>query len=798
MGRVAPNAGVIEDEWEVATTLASITDLPSEFSSLIEIHRLRSPIKVGIAARVSADRTFHAHNLFSTLPLPMLTTLPVHLTASFILTPDRRHIRFDDYDNLESKYNRWLLTNLAPPLYLLVLEDLLHSQGRNDPWWPGNTTQQDSVTRILVDSFYGSHLGASQRIVCSSMFASKHYFPPSKAVMLGVEPPLITKVLSLFPNPRYVRFPPIIRERSLGILGAVDPTFLQTEIKHHAGTLQSLFARGKLTPEDIQCILDFLFQDPDLELDRLPLLPLANNTLTELDHRGSLLTRYVWKPHVEGRTLFHPHHLVHPEFDATELMSKGYNIIIPKSTDGFQDGFRVMIREHIPMSETLSNTTAEQEAWIAMFWDEYPHFVSPPDVLSFPLVRTIRPGYYVSLSKCSDSSVLLAGYDIPEWLCTCLDALGATIVMRTDSTLSQMVRDYLVNRPIFSFDRVMQYLESSKVILESRLDVKSHAQFAEWVRFNIYQNTPAPLREFAKTLPIWPVLRPQEDGVILRRSTEVEMLPFGMQPDVAIRFFKTPVVEYTSQLLALGVQSLDYNAIFRRLDFSTTLNTEDRAVYKRLLTAAISNLSFDPINAMVPNGNGDLVPANTLYSRHPFFIAAFGTAAEKFMLESYIDLENRLADLGLKTHINLDLDTFMICARAISEDSTGENRVQRALVIFRTYSEDLPLRIGSDQDDSWRRAESLRFIPRESIRQKSMRILESSEYVKHLPDLVSPLEVLRSNLEAICWTQRALFLVPPDSRVLISNQTLGVPTTAEVVSLITRVSFVHWILMLRI
>ncbi len=80
----------------------------------------------------------------------MTSTLPCHLTASFILTPDRRHIRFDDYDNLESQYNRWILSTVAPPLYLTLLENLLVLVGRNDIWWPGNATQQDSVTRLLV------------------------------------------------------------------------------------------------------------------------------------------------------------------------------------------------------------------------------------------------------------------------------------------------------------------------------------------------------------------------------------------------------------------------------------------------------------------------------------------------------------------------------------------------------------------------------------------------------------------------------------------------------------------------
>jgi sacsin len=92
------------EDFKVVSVSTPLSDLPSELTPLVGPHRMRSPIVVGLAAPLTPSNS--NHNLFSVLPLPISTTLPVHLTGNFLLTPDRRHIRLDDYANAESKYNR--------------------------------------------------------------------------------------------------------------------------------------------------------------------------------------------------------------------------------------------------------------------------------------------------------------------------------------------------------------------------------------------------------------------------------------------------------------------------------------------------------------------------------------------------------------------------------------------------------------------------------------------------------------------------------------------------------------------
>lgn len=154
------SSGSSEEKWVIFRQFTSLKELPDKLQSLIETHRLRSPINISMAIRTPPSDPapqleslqLERHSLFSTLPLPVSTTLPVHLSASFILTPDRRNVRFDDSsdDNLESRYNRWLLADVAPLLYFELLEIMLRRYNQNWPFWPGNTpsNDEDAISRV--------------------------------------------------------------------------------------------------------------------------------------------------------------------------------------------------------------------------------------------------------------------------------------------------------------------------------------------------------------------------------------------------------------------------------------------------------------------------------------------------------------------------------------------------------------------------------------------------------------------------------------------------------------------------
>ncbi|KAJ6617959.1 hypothetical protein B0H10DRAFT_1947944 [Mycena sp. CBHHK59/15] len=769
------------EDFKIVYAQWALSDLPSELASLIGPHRLRSPIVVGLAAPLAPDNT--NHNLFSTLPLPMTTILPVHLTASFILTPDRRHIRLDDYGNLESKYNRWLLSTVAPPLYLFLLEDLLRTQAQlgNEAWWPGNTSHaQDSVSGHLVDAFYSTHLGSTKRRVCASVFDAGQQFRPADVLVGGNEPAPISKILGLLNTPHITHLPAKIRDRCVGVMKAVDPAFVKLEVQRKSRNVLSLFDKGQLTIRDIQSLTDFLAEDTLSDLSSLPLLPLADGKLVVLQASGP--TYYIWKPLHPDRVLFRPGYLVHPEFVADKFCDKGLNV-----TKFTFSAVEKLIKDHFPEGDERSGMKPEEEKWVATFWAEYTHFGLPAETKfsSFPLIRTSRPGYYVSFNKCWHSSMILTSNSEPFWLCNLLDELGASVVQRDSKELPKALRDLLKIYPLFSFDRVLRFFQTIESTIPSRfakLDPPVHTEFAEWARGQITR-TPESLFPIASALPIWKKLQ-NEQTVTLHAAAELKMLPFGISRDIATRFMGVPSVEYNASLVHLKVVPLNFNQFWYHLKLPEKLKAEDLHVYKQLLTLMPSNFIYNSDTILIPNGARDLVKANTLYTRHALFVAAFGSdsSPRHFILDSFRDLEPRLVSLGLKSHTNLDVETFKACAQAIQDDPNHPNIVARARIVFRAYGEDLPMRIESSLSHIWQQMDELRFIPREPLRRRTMGIDESSVYVKHLPNIVSPAQVLLVEHEAIAWTQRAVVLYPPDERVLLANPRFGTPTPKEVVA----------------
>lgn len=775
----------VNEDWEVTSVTVPGAVLPGEFGSLVEKHRLRSPIVVGLAARLNATDIIQVnavHGLFLTLPLPIETTLPVHLTASFILTSDRRNIRFDDYGSLESKYNQWLLSSILPPLYLFLLADILRHRGGNKDWWPGNTLHHDTITRNLVDEFYSTYLANTERPVFLSVYSSRSCLP-GEAVLLGELPSPVTKVLSILRSPKLVELPPRVHQRCKANIRFVDTAFVKNEIIRETARFLSIFSPDQSGLHEMKSLISFMLGNGAEDLVGLPLLPLADGTLATIERVENPKSYYVWKPLFANRPLFPSHHLVHPGFIADQLLDKGLNVT--KLTDS---AIRKLVQERIPEDMERDGMTPAEEVWISTFWTEYKHLqVTNAHISSFPLVRTMKPTFYVSLEQCKPPTVIQTTLSQPKWLWRCLDKLGATIVDNRSSDFPSALREILqvkADFPPFCFEHVLAFFETIKSSIPRRfdsLDYGTHQDFADWARQNITIVLTPNLLAAARSLPIRRESYMNQD-LRFRPASEITMLPREVARDVAVRFMGIPFVEYHSTLVHLHVQPLSYYQFRDQLKLPRILSQNDLPVYERLLETILDNRESDSRDILIPNGNRVLVESSNLYSRDPLFVAAFGTSTERLILERFRHLEIRLHSFGLTRQVDLDLDIFKTCATSIHEDILGMNRVERAGAVFQAYGEDLPMCIRSNRQSLWHQLDYLQFIPRDNVRQRSMMVLGDSKYVKPLPNVVAPSEVVRLEFEAIAWTQRALFLIPPDERVLLANRDLGKPSVGEVVS----------------
>ena len=783
-----PSGTVKRKKWDIVRVSFPKDELQlGDFQQLAIKYRLRSPVSLGLAAPLDKNDDVEP-KLFSTVPLAITSTLPVHLTAPFILSSDRRQIRLDGYDTSESKYNSQLLVAGIPGLYLFLQADLLRRFNDNQRWWPGDTKEEDKITRGVVEAFYASHLRMSNRHVFRSLYNAPQSLVPRDAAIMGTGLPslLKSKILPAFRPHEVVALSSRVSKRAMedGQLSAVDPTFVKDMILQNPQTLKSL----GLEIDEVQVLLQFICCDDVTNVVGLPLLPLADGSFAVFEENStSHKVYYVWGASPLNNPVFLLDHLIHPKFVVDDYLDVGLNL--EKLTGR---AVAILVDEILDEADQRENVDETDQEWIATFWSEYRNFASDTtldDISSYPLVPTIQRGKYISISRCRDpSAVVFTDASEPPPLCGWLTELGITVVPRHSNTFPFALQRVLGSRddfPSFNFRNLLAVLgPTSEVTLAmkfSGMSAKSRKKFAAWARTKI-MSISADVVQDARRLPIWPIiLAGNTRATELKSAGDLTMLPAGMPGEVARRFMNTPVAEYSAALRHLQVDPLTLPEFIARLRLPAKLPSRDVSVYKQLMLAISNDNHLSVATLHIPNGERDFCLINTLYGRDRLFLAAFSPGSQYFVLDDIQEFENFLTSCGLKRQADLDLAMFKTSALAIHND-TAENRVARAAVVFQVYAEELSVRLNFSDD--WTQLDAIRFIPRGLVRQRKMEGegLDVIGYVKLFPDIVAPNEILQAQYEPIAWTQRALFPAPPNQRIMVAYPEFGCPTVAEVVS----------------
>lgn len=808
-------SGTRTSYWKTASATVAEAQIPPKLlSALAKQYRLRLPAIIGLAASLDDPPTAKAEfNFFSTLPLAIKTTLPVHVMASFVLSPDRRQIRLDEFNNPETEYNRWLLSSIIPPLYLFLLETF--SSGDNARWWPGPgrfSRTLEPIAQVLVDAFFSVHLKRTERHVFRSMFNIFSCLGSKDCVLFdGVE--CVKKVLSLLRSHKLVKLPRYITRRAAdeSEIAIVDPVFLRNEILRDPSVITSVITSvpGEPNFTELEGLIGYLAgkdvadratgedsaQVDVANLIDLPLLPLANGTFGTFQGKGCPTSYFVWtsrRTSSSPRPIFPLDRLVHPQLKPKSVLKLGLNVSLLNSDD-----IKAFIENRLRQSPIIEDADQETIDWIQDFWDEYPFLdtvtapLQPADISKFPLVPTIRPRCFVSLEGCSGGLTYIFRGNSQEQLWDCLDRLGLTMV-QADSHSNPDSLTYIFNSqmddfPESKFERILSAMNvESPTVPErfSNLEFDSQWIFASWARPQICRFA-EDLSLVAQELPIWEVARPGEE-LELHAASEILMLPEGLSIDIAARFFDGFVAEW-GNLKYLNGPKLTFAELEDHLNLPAVLMPLDLLPYKELLTIWITHLPFGYGSPLpVPNSDGDIIKSNMLYAREELFEAAFGVDSANIPAIEFQELENALYRYGLQGTNGLDMAMFTTCAEATHHIGEDEDRARRAEIVFRAYCVDLPLRAG--QDAQWSSLDHLRFIPRNmgSVRRlehhEDRRMeLDIPQYLQDLPDVVSPNELVRKEYESIAWTQRASFLVQPGQRILIVNPDLGLPDITEVV-----------------
>lgn len=768
-------------KWSVLFKTIPLQDIPSDFHESLTVHKIQT-VSIGIAGALGTPPS--KHRPFSGLPLLDTISLPIHLHCTFILSDDRRSRRYDEKGtgNLESQFNKWLLTKKVPPFYLQFLAGWNHTRPMKEcPWWPkGN--EADTLSRAVVKAMEAI-LSTSSELICDTLSGSR--IAPSEAHFLQPSCPK-GFLLALLPEDLAIA-PPGFSYRCLPPLQNVDSGYLKKTLQEQAHLICAMYKAGKITVHDVVEVVRFLNPSSTLKCLGLPLLPLADGTLATLPANYPVF----YCPPQQGKKPWHPfppHHFLNPEAAVERTI---YNSLQVRDLDGTTISKLIMAR--IPEQDTFS-PSPDLELWLGKLWellDATQIVIEDPALQRLPLIPTYNPvaPTRVSFQKLTSREVLFVNSLTKVPLDACV-ALGMKLIRTSTSghtrKLSEAIRSREEqrlgsHRAIIAFFVDLPSFEIADRF--QKLDHELHTEFSRWLRRELsgsYHSLSTAEKAIVQHLPLWETVRVDHTPTRLVPANTALMIPAGISLDVVQTWAKESMsYVHNDYLLSLMNTPVTPPSFYiNHLSFPHVMDTIT-PTYKSLLREVLrSRDTWQSI--LVPNANGRMTSPRELYlSSNATFAGGFGSQNKtKFPHPGLRALEPQLCGWGLISTVTTS--SFEACALAIHQDiEEGEvGMLARALTVFHTYDTEMPPKLLVDRG-SQHSLRNLRFIPRrvDSTRYGS---IEMDEYLS-LPDIVSPSKILDPKFVSVAWTQRATCLEDPSEELRLVNTSIWEPTTSEVV-----------------
>ena len=660
-------------KWLIVTMDVNIPDaFKAELADKYDMHHL---LPMRVAAKLDHDLVQKSkYNLFCALPLPITTNIPAHISAPLILEQERRNIRINnDRTGIESQYNLWLLSSEIPRLYLGLLERLLQVQGSNTLWWPGTQSRDANIpSQIFMNAFWSSGIlkKTSRRIFASTYHSKPSFLNPGEVILYSEGANIfrnlsatLSKVLSTTQPLNVSELPIHLFEYAVKAqLCSLDAAFVRTLLEHTDPPNQWM------SMHEINTLLWYLSRGA-VSLDGLSLIPLEDGSWAKIQMSYTKTNYVVLGPKRDAvYTIFPANRLVHRDFDVPKgLLKLGVNV----SHLG-EAGMVEFVEERIKPASGFLGAEADR-VWITSFWDAKLD-IAPKTISHIPLIPTLDPHYFISLRGISELSVSIVdaersgeGFDY-----SILQKLGMIIILRKHASLITEVREGLA-----IYESFLEYMQKDEAKgLKEILSLRSsdHEELGRWVRLKL-SSTPPNLTNLARMLPVWSIQQRAKSSH-LGALDDAIVLPVSMPSHVLLPFTDYPVIGWEIEMQSIKKEGCSAKDITKLLCIShgTILYSPAHEVeYKQFITCFLNLERVAGYSLLLPNEEGVLSPAESLFEHHELFLAAFRVTPERLLHNGFQDVAESLGKYDLNLMHRLNLTMFIECANAFDEDEDDED-----------------------------------------------------------------------------------------------------------------------------
>ncbi|KAG8998065.1 hypothetical protein FRB94_007228 [Tulasnella sp. JGI-2019a] len=670
--------------WLIHTTKTKHDGVPEVFRHLAADHRLPPP-SIGLAIRLTAkDKATEPHapaqyRLFATLPLPILTKLPVHIHATWILAADRRSIRFDakDADGArprDTQYNLYLLENLIPTLYLRMLATLALRYPRD--WyqcWPVKTHEYlQPIVTALYKQVVNTTLCVFRTVTGDAVAPSAAIFPVSGSKHVRA----LLRALEL---PQFVDPLPFdVSLLSWESLQTDDTAKVAEVLRANSEAVKRLFSisselpRNSLVQDHLDGIIRYLDKGEE-NLVGLPLLQLGSGEITTFEdkNRPWIFWDFPSSPVVGSAptlisALFTPKRVVGRAITATTcqlLIKRGGNV---RSLDA--EGLRQLLKQlPVPITPcTSAEISTTRMAWLPKLLDFLASYQTPrlDDVCDLPLIPVLNGNIAISLNKARDSTVFVSTSISGMSRLNSAILLGILVIRAFPGVPTQAPIDLArLLAALRSFGRNLR-------IMNQGLSPPDWLSLVQWLRESLISHMNL-TRQDRGTLLALPMFKARKGGPQSIEewypTSEIYMLPSAVRLAAVARYLSHDMYfsDFSQELSIVleghSSQVLSHDDLFRHLQLPASISADEDRHFKHILAVITAHWrGGDFPSPLVPDTNLVLRRPKDLYDhRVQLFVTALGNRPSKFVHPQYRTDMSGLVRVGLWTQF--DVPSLIVC-----------------------------------------------------------------------------------------------------------------------------------------